>query len=88
MFSDPAAFDRAAKSAIKASGRNPREAYRQMLRDRFLCRVFISSDQYVLKGDSGMLARRAELMDRSHELHELRVPTMSCLGTELTRPVP
>ena len=57
MFDDAASFDRAIKRAIKASGKNPGEAYRQMLRDRFLCRVFINSSQYVLKGGSGMLAR-------------------------------
>jgi hypothetical protein len=60
MFDDAAAFDRAAKKAIKGSGRDPGEAYRQMLRDRFLCRVFINSDRYILKGGSGMLARVAD----------------------------
>ena len=60
MFDDASSFDRAMKTAIKASGRNPGEAYRQMLRDRFLCRIFYKSNQYVLKGGSGMLARVAD----------------------------
>lgn len=51
-------FDRAAKRAIRASGRNAGEAYREMLRDRFLCRVFSDADdRFILKGGTGLLAR-------------------------------
>lgn len=51
-------FDREAKRAIKASERDPGNAYREMLRDRFLCRVFSDGDsRFILKGGSGMLAR-------------------------------
>lgn len=51
-------LDRAIKRAIKDSGREVGNAYRGMLRDRFLCRVFSGgSDTFVLKGGSGLLAR-------------------------------
>jgi hypothetical protein len=60
VFDDAYAFDRAVKKAIKDSGREPGAAYRQMLRDRFLCRVFSRSDHFILKGGSGMLARMAD----------------------------
>ena len=57
-YSSPAAFDRALKRAIKESKREPGEAYRQALRDRFLCRVFAGGEErFVLKGGSGLLAR-------------------------------
>ena len=42
-FENEAQFERALKKAIKQSGGNLGEKYRQALRDRFLCRVF--SDQ-------------------------------------------
>lgn len=51
-------FDRALKRAIKATGGDPGEGYRQMLRDRFLCRVFNDAEaHFVLKGGSSLLAR-------------------------------
>lgn len=51
-------FDRAVKRSIRASGREPGIAYREMLRDRFLCRVFSGGDQrFILKGGSELLAR-------------------------------
>lgn len=57
-FSNPAQFDRAIKRAIREFGVDPGDGYRQMLRDRFLCRVFSSSSgRFILKGGSGMLAR-------------------------------
>lgn len=57
-YPTPAAFDRALKSAVRATGGNPGEGYRQALRDRFLCRVFHGDNtSFVLKGGSGMLAR-------------------------------
>lgn len=56
-YQTPAAFDRALKKAAKATS-DPGEAYRQALRDRFLCRVFYNGNEnFVLKGGSGMLAR-------------------------------
>ena len=39
VYSTPAAFDRAIKKAVRESGTNPGEGYRQALRDRFLSRV-------------------------------------------------
>jgi len=58
IYATPAAFDRAVKKAARASGADPGEAYRQALRDRFLCRVFYGGNEsFVLKGGSGMLAR-------------------------------
>lgn len=57
-YSSAEEFDRAAKRAIKESGRNPGNAYREMLRDRFLCRIFWGGcKKFVLKGGTGMLAR-------------------------------
>lgn len=57
-YATPAAFDRALKKAAKAAGGDPGRAYRQALRDRFLCRVFRGGGgRFVLKGGSGMLAR-------------------------------
>ena len=51
-------FDRAAKKSIRESGREPGAAYREMLRDRFLCRIFSEDDpRFLLKGGAGMLAR-------------------------------
>lgn len=58
FYETPQAFDRALKRAIAASGGNRGERYRQMLRDRFLCRVFsAANNNLVLKGGSGLLAR-------------------------------
>lgn len=58
VYATPAAFDRAIKKAVKSSGVNSGEGYRQALRDRFLCRVFANgNDSFVLKGGSGLLAR-------------------------------
>ncbi|WP_072500520.1 nucleotidyl transferase AbiEii/AbiGii toxin family protein [Olsenella phocaeensis] len=58
VYSTPAAFDRAIKKAVRESGTNPGEGYRQALRDRFLCRVFADANEtFVLKGGSGLLAR-------------------------------
>lgn len=57
-FRSPAEFDRALKRAIRQAGGDPGEAYRQALRDRFLCRVFLDVEsRYILKGGSGLLAR-------------------------------
>lgn len=57
-YESAAQFDRAVKKSIKGSGRDPGVAYREMLRDRFLCRVFSEDDpRFLLKGGSGMLAR-------------------------------
>ncbi|RDB63916.1 hypothetical protein C1878_03775 [Gordonibacter sp. 28C] len=57
-FESAEQFDRTAKRSIKESGRDPGTAYREMLRDRFLCRVFGGADgRFVLKGGSGLLAR-------------------------------
>ena len=51
-------FDRAAKRSIRESGRDPGVAYREMLRDRFLCRIFGGEDQrFLLKGGGNLLAR-------------------------------
>lgn len=58
MFDSAEQFDRIAKRAIKQSGRETGNAYREMLRDRFLCRVFNDpKERFVLKGGSGLLAR-------------------------------
>ena len=58
VYATPAAFDRAIKKAVKSSGADSGEGYRQALRDRFLCRVFADgNDSFVLKGGSGLLAR-------------------------------
>lgn len=58
QYATPQAFDRALKKAVAAAGCDRGERYRQMLRDRFLCRVFsIAEDEFVLKGGSGLLAR-------------------------------
>lgn len=58
FYETPQAFDRALKKAIASAGGDRGERYRQMLRDRFLCRVFSSGDnELVLKGGSGLLAR-------------------------------
>ena len=57
-YENAAQFDRAAKRSIKNTGKDPGIAYREMLRDRFLCRVFSEDDpRFLLKGGSGMLAR-------------------------------
>ena len=51
-------FDRALKKAIRESGGDLGDGYRQALRDRFLCRVFSDPDErFILKGGSGLLAR-------------------------------
>lgn len=51
-------LDRAIKRAIRDAGIDPGNGYRQMLRDRFLCRVFADPDErFILKGGSGLLAR-------------------------------
>lgn len=58
VYENAGQFDRALKKAIKAAGGDPGEGYRQMLRDRFLCRVFNDSEaHFVLKGGSSLLAR-------------------------------
>lgn len=57
-YETPAAFDRAVKKAVKTAKGDPGERYRQVLRDRFMCRVFHGGNEnFVLKGGSGMLAR-------------------------------
>ena len=57
-FRTAAEFDRAMKKAVRESGSELGAGYRQALRDRFLCRVFLNGNcNYVLKGGSGMLAR-------------------------------
>lgn len=57
-FESAEQFDRAAKRSIKESWCDPGTAYREMLRDRFLCRVFDDTDgRFILKGGSGLLAR-------------------------------
>ncbi len=38
-------FDRAAKKSIRESGKDPGVAYREMLRDRFLCRIFSGEEK-------------------------------------------
>lgn len=56
-FETPEEFDRALKRAVSEFGGSG-DLYRQMLRDRFLCRVFSGGDTgFVLKGGSGLLAR-------------------------------
>lgn len=51
-------LDRAMKKAIRDAGVEPGNGYRQMLRDRFLCRVFADpAERFILKGGSGLLAR-------------------------------
>lgn len=51
-------LDRAIKKAIRDAGVEPGNGYRQMLRDRFLCRVFADpAERFILKGGSGLLAR-------------------------------
>lgn len=56
-FETPEEFDRALKRAVSESGGSG-DLYRQMLRDRFLCRVFSDGDAgFILKGGSGLLAR-------------------------------
>lgn len=53
--------DRAIKRAAKEAGGDVGSAYRQALRDRFLCRVFANGQsRFVLKGGSGLLARIPE----------------------------
>ena len=50
-YENAAQFDRAAKRSIKNTGKDPGIAYREMLRDRFLCRVFSEDDpRFLLKG--------------------------------------
>lgn len=57
-YKDAAQFDRAAKKGIRESGRDAGNAYREMLRDRFHCRVFAGGgERFVLKGGSDFLAR-------------------------------
>lgn len=57
-FVTPIEFDRALKRAIREGDGDVGAAYRQALRDRFLCRVFRGGNRdFVLKGGSGMLAR-------------------------------
>ena len=49
-FESAEQFDRAAKRSIRELGRDPGTAYREMLRDRFLCRMFGGADdRFVLK---------------------------------------
>ena len=58
VYENAGQYDRAVKKSIKESGRDPGVAYREMLRDRFLCRVFSEPDsRFILKGGAGMLAR-------------------------------
>ena len=58
QFRTAAEFDRAMKKAVRQAGKDLGAGYRQALRDRFLCRVFLNGNRdYVLKGGSGMLAR-------------------------------
>lgn len=58
QYENAGQFDRAAKKSIRESGRDPGVAYREMLRDRFLCRIFSEDDtRFLLKGGAGMLAR-------------------------------
>ncbi len=58
MYENAGQFDRAVKKSIKDSSRDPGIAYREMLRDRFLCRVFSEDEpRFLLKGGSSMLAR-------------------------------
>lgn len=58
FYKTPQAFDRALKKAAASGSNDQGERYRQMLRDRFLCRVFSAGDnELVLKGGSGLLAR-------------------------------
>ncbi|MBQ9000563.1 MAG: nucleotidyl transferase AbiEii/AbiGii toxin family protein [Eggerthellaceae bacterium] len=58
QYENAGQFDRAAKRSIRESGREPGVAYREMLRDRFLCRVFSEANpRFLLKGGAGMLAR-------------------------------
>ena len=71
-YENAAQFDRAAKRSIKNTGKDPGIAYREMLRDRFLCRVFSEDDpRFLLKGGSGMLAR---IPDARYERHRFRCP--------------
>lgn len=57
-YKSAAEFDRAVKRAVRAAGGDPGQGYRQTLRDRFLCRVFVDGPgRFVLKDGSGMLAR-------------------------------
>jgi hypothetical protein len=57
-YPTPASFDRALKQAAKNADGDPGEAYRQALRDRFLCRVFADRNtNFILKGGSCLLAR-------------------------------
>ena len=47
-------FDRALKKAVRNSGGDPGDGYRQALRDRFLCRVFSDPDErFILKAGVG-----------------------------------
>jgi hypothetical protein len=58
VYENAGQFDRAVKKSIKDSSRDPGIAYREMLRDRFLCRVFSEDEpRFLLKGGSSMLAR-------------------------------
>lgn len=58
LYENAGQLDRALKKAIKSAGGDPGEGYRQMLRDRFLCRVFSDPHgRFVLKGGSSLLAR-------------------------------
>lgn len=56
-YKTPKAFERALKKAIAEAGGDLGSLYRQMLRDRFLCRVFSGNTDFVLKGGSSLLAR-------------------------------
>lgn len=58
FYKTPEDFDRALKKAIAGSGGDAGSLYWQMLRDRFLCRVFANgNNDLILKGGSGLLAR-------------------------------
>lgn len=51
-------LDRALKKAVRNRGGDLGDGYRQVLRDRFLCRVFSDPEaRFILKGGSGLLAR-------------------------------
>ena len=57
-YENASQFDRAVKKSIKDSGKDPGAAYREMLRDRFLCRIFSEDDpRFILKGGANLLAR-------------------------------
>ena len=58
IYENEGQLDRAMKKAIRDAGVESGNGYRQMLRDRFLCRVFADpAERFILKGGSGLLAR-------------------------------